>query len=197
MEHQDEYISILIAHEAPPLRLQPCGCGSGDNAIFICNNCHGAVMRCHRCILAMHRWMPLHRMKRWNGKYMEEVSLSTLGLITFFGHGGLACPMATPEQGLTVLHIDGLHTLTIAYCGCDTSLPHHLQIFDSKLFSASIDWPRSAFTFEVLRQYQIHHLEGKGSAHTHIHSLYRLTNDKGFGEIMVCLVTSVANISHS
>jgi len=133
----------------------------------------------------------------WNGKYMEEVSLSNLGLVTSLGHGGHVCPVATRTQELTVLHIDGFHTFVVAYCGCDPLLPHHLQLFDSKLFSASIDQPRSAFTFELLRQYQIHHLEGKGSAYTYIQSLYRLTNDKGFGELMVRLVTSPANTLRS
>jgi CxC2 like cysteine cluster associated with KDZ transposases len=120
---------------------------------------------------------------------MEEISLSKLGLVTFFGHGGEICPMVTQTYTLTILHIDGFHNISVGYCGCASALPPHLQLFDGRLFPASIDNPKTAFSFELLRQYQIHHLEGKGSAYSYIQSLYRLTNDEGLVEIPVRLIT--------
>jgi hypothetical protein len=185
MEYQEEYLSVLLSHEAPPLRLQSCHCRSGASAIFACSSCHGTSSHCGPCIISLHHWMPLHRIKKWNGSFMEEVSLSQLGLITFFGHGGALCPMVTQICMLTILHIDGFHNISVGYCGCGSSLPPHLQLFDGKLFSASIGTPKTAFTFELLRQYQIHHLEGKGSAYSYIRALYRLTNDEGLSEIPV------------
>jgi hypothetical protein len=119
---------------------------------------------------------------------MEEISLLKLGLVTSFGHNGDPCPTATLTYPLDVLHIDGFHRITIGYCACSPSLPLHLQLFDGKLFPASIDHPKTAFTFELLRHYQIHHLEGKGSAYTYIQSLYRLTNDEGLSDIPVRVV---------
>jgi len=115
---------------------------------------------------------------------MEETALSKLGLILYFGHEGSACPVATPRT-LSALHIDGFHSLSVAYCACESSPPPHLQLFNNKLFSASIDSPKTVFTFEVLRHFRIHHLESKGSAFSYIHSLYRLTNDEGSSEIPV------------
>ncbi|KIM27650.1 hypothetical protein M408DRAFT_24310 [Serendipita vermifera MAFF 305830] len=183
-EHQEEYLSILIDHEAPPLRYQLCGCGSGAVAVFDCNSCHGRSVHCKACILLIHQRMPFHRIKMWNGDFMEETSLSKLGLVMFFGHSGDMCPTATDAQELTVLHIDGFHNILASYCRCNTIAAFHLQLFEGKLFSASIDSPKSAFTFELLQHYRIHHLEGKGSAYTYIQSLYRLTNDEGLGEIL-------------
>jgi hypothetical protein len=116
---------------------------------------------------------------------MEEAALAKLGLIVYFGHGGSACPMATTTHTLSALHIDGFHALSIAFCACESSPPPHLQLFDNKLFSASIDSPKTVFTFELLRQFRIHHLESKESAYSYIHSLYRLTNDEGSPQIPV------------
>jgi hypothetical protein len=137
-------------------------------------------------MLNIHRGTPLHRIKRWNGRFMEETALSKLGLIIYFGHEGAACPMAMTTHTLAVLHIDGFHTFLVVFCACELSPPPHLQLFENKLFSASIDSPKTVFTFELLRHFRIHHLESKGSAFSYIQSLYRLTNDEGSSEIPVC-----------
>ena len=189
MLHREDYLSVLLSHEAPPFCRHPCTCGSGANAIFACNNCHGTSSHCGPCMLSLHHRMPLHRIKRWNGGFMEDISLSELGLVTVLGHRGHICPILTPTYMLTILHIDGFHNISVRYCGCDSSPSPHLQLFDGKLFSASIDNPKTAFTFELLQQYQIHHLEGKGSAYSYVQALYRLTNDEGSSEIPVCLVS--------
>jgi CxC2 like cysteine cluster associated with KDZ transposases len=110
---------------------------------------------------------------------MEEATLSKLGLIIYFGHEGSACPMATTTHSLSVLNIDGFHAFSVAFCACEASPPQHLQLFDNKLFAASINSPKTVFTFELLRHFRIYHLESKGSAFSYIHSLYRLTNDEG------------------
>lgn len=185
-------MSILLSHEALPSHSESCRCGSGAPAIYVCGNCHGVSSHCRECILSSHHRMPLHRIKRWNGKFMEEVSLSKLGLVTSFGHNGDPCPTATLTHPLDVLHIDGFHKITIGYCACSSSLPYHLQLFDGKLFPASIDQPKTVFTFELLCHYQIHHLEGKGSAYTYIQSLYRLTNDEGLSDIPVSVVSPLS-----
>ena len=187
MRYQDDYLSLLLAHESLRFGLYPCPCGSGDVASFSCSNCHGAYSHCERCIASIHSRMPLHRIRKWNGTFMEEVELSRLGLVVYFGHDGNPCPIAKTSHSLSTLHIDGYHTLLVAFCACESSQPPHLQLFDNKLFSASIDSPKTVFTFELLRHFRIHHLESKGSAYTYIQSLYRLTNDEGSGELPVCI----------
>jgi hypothetical protein len=56
-----------------------------------------------------------------------------------------------------------------------------------------MDQPKSAFTFEMLRQYHIHHLNGKTSAYNYIQALSRLTDDEGLVNIPVSLVSCVTN----
>jgi CxC2 like cysteine cluster associated with KDZ transposases len=184
MRHQDSYLALLLSHESLPHGPRPCTCGSDSPAIFVCDNCHGRSSLCERCTIGIHRGTPFHRVKRWNGRFMEETALSKLGLTLYFGHEGSACPVATMRT-LSALHIDGFHSLSVAFCTCESSPPFHLQLFNNKLFSASIDSPNTVFTFELLRHFRIHHLESKGSPFSYIHSLYRLTNDEGSPEIPV------------
>jgi hypothetical protein len=115
---------------------------------------------------------------------MEETALSKLGLNLYFGHEGSACLVATLRT-LSALHIDGFHSILVAFCACELSSPPHLQLFNNKLFPASIDSPKTVFTFELLCHFHIHHLESKGSPFSYIHSLYQLTNDEGSSEIPV------------
>ncbi|CAG8514362.1 11060_t:CDS:10, partial [Acaulospora colombiana] len=46
-------------------------------------------------------------------------------------------------------------------CGCDGHDPVDLQLFSLQLFPASTITPRTAFTFNVLEQFRLLHLEGK------------------------------------
>lgn len=172
-------MSVLLRHEAPPHRDDFCNCGSGEKAHYLCNNCHGAGSYCAQCILNRHRNIPLHRIKKWNGLFLENVSLKSLGLVTYFGHGGSACPKAEGASTLSILHIDGFHFILASFCRCSSAWTHDLQLFDGKLFSASLLLPKSAFTFELLDHFRINHLEGKISAYTYVQSLYRLTDDEG------------------
>ena len=47
----------------------------------------------------------------------------------------------------------------------------------AQLFPATIAQPTMAFTFRVLRQFHIHHLEGKESVHDFIGALRRLSDN--------------------
>lgn len=178
-EHESTYLSILLDHETLPFGPCLCACGSGHTAEFVCDNCCGKASHCKQCILATHSRMPLHRIRKWNGNFLEVTSLSSLGLSISFGHGGNACPVARATHTLAAFHIDGFHTISVVFCHCESSPAPHFQLFNNKLFPASFDNPKTVFTFELLRQFRIHHLEGKGSAYSYINSLYRLTNDAG------------------
>lgn len=182
---QEQYLSIFLDQEALPAGNIACTCGSGQTSSFRCSNCHGNTGYCSQCILHQHRHLPLHRIKQWNGFFLEDISLSKLGLVTFFGHGGDPCPSASIPTQLLVLHIDGFHEISVSFCRCESAEADDLQLFRLKLFASTVHTPKSAFTFDLLEHYRLHHLEGKASAHTYIQSLYRLTDDEGSSEVPV------------
>jgi len=47
----------------------------------------------------------------------------------------------------------------------------------AELFPATMNQPTTAFTFRVLRQFHLHHLEGKESAYDFIGALRRMSDN--------------------
>lgn len=185
LARQELYMEALLDQEAPPYIESLCCCGSGRPAYYICRNCHGNTSYCICCILEQHRQLPFHRIKGWNGSFLEDISLASQGLVTHFGHGGFACPSASTVSTLVTVHIDGFHHISVSFCQCESAEAQDIQLFRFKLFPASIHSPKSAFTFDVLEQYRLHHLEGKVSAYIYIQSLSRLTDDEGSPDLPV------------
>lgn len=196
LSRQEQYMSILLEQEVPPYVNHLCPCGSGKLASFRCNNCHGSASYCAGCMVQQHQFMPFHRIKRWNGFFLQDSSLSDLGLVVHFGHAGYTCPSTSAVHPLLVLHIDGFHHISGSFCECNTADTQDIQLFRFKLFPATIHSPKSAFTFEVLEQFRLHHLEGKVSSYIYIQSLHRLTNDEGSSELPVSRSTCVAISSY-
>lgn len=135
----------------------------------------------------MHRRNPLHRIKKWTNNFLEDASLSQLGLITYLGHNGAICPISTNPLSITVIHIDGSHKISVSFCQCHSATSPDLQLLESKLFPASTYSPRTVFTFEVLKAFSHLSFEGKISAYTYVQSLYRLTGSEILSEIPVCI----------
>lgn len=186
MSRQDQYLSILLEQEAYPRSSDLCTCGSLQAASYMCISCHGNIPYCAECTVRQHQFNPLHRIKKWNGFYFEDISLADLGLVTYLGHSGEACTHSTTPTPLLVVHTDGFHRISTSFCECPFATTFDLQLFHSRLFSATVYSPKTVFTFEVMEQYRIHHLEGKVSAYSYTQSLYRLTDDEGSEEIPVC-----------
>ncbi|CCA75643.1 hypothetical protein PIIN_09634 [Serendipita indica DSM 11827] len=176
------YLSALLELESLPYGPIPCACNSGEKGLFMCTNCF-TTPRCSQCIVISHLQTPFHKIKRWNGTHLQGSSLSDLGLVVQLGHRGYPCPMPAGARKLLVLHIDGFHALSVSLCGCDSSTTPDLQLFKSRMFSASIQNPKTAFTFDLLEHFRILNLESKGSANSYLSSLYRLTDLEGLSNI--------------
>ena len=55
--------------------------------------------------------------------------------------------------------------------------PHHIQLFRHGLFSASVIWPKTAFTFDVLDHFYMHAMECKTVGLNFFQKLRRFTNN--------------------
>lgn len=89
-----------------------------------------------------------------------------------------------------VLHTNGLHPVTIHYCGCEqlTVAGTRLQqLLRYELFPATIGEPTTCATFRMLDQFHILTLQGKLTGYDYYLSLEYLTSNTGLGLKFVSL----------
>ncbi|KAL4082105.1 hypothetical protein V8B97DRAFT_1856361, partial [Scleroderma yunnanense] len=70
LPHQQRYLSILLAMEAPSAPRICMSCG-GDG-IYRCRECAHWPVFCRSCCWAEHKLRPFHRVQQWNGTFFEE-----------------------------------------------------------------------------------------------------------------------------
>ncbi|KAJ7750610.1 hypothetical protein B0H16DRAFT_1272296, partial [Mycena metata] len=132
---RDGYLSKLLHSHAPrgnDADGSPCPGCSNKPRQFRCRQCFGGILYCRDCVLQRHRENPLHRLEYWNGRFFVKVSMAMLGLRIQMGHPPDS-PCPTPERGPTgfvVLHTNGIHEVTVDFCGCEHAFdagPHEQQ----------------------------------------------------------------------
>lgn len=78
---------------------------------------------------------------------------------------------------IVVVDVSGVHFRKIRYCACHDSEPFHMQLLNSNLFPATIETPRTAFTFAVLDDFIRDNLECGTSASNYYNKLRRITSN--------------------
>ncbi|KIN97248.1 hypothetical protein M404DRAFT_16790 [Pisolithus tinctorius Marx 270] len=114
-------------------------------------NCHGVTLSCQTCCLATHQCLPLHKIKKWNRKFFERVTLKQLGLIVQLGHEDMFC--YCPEHGhldFIIIDVNGIHPVNVNFCGCEQCMSHCQQLLQCGWYPATICNPRTACTRTVL-----------------------------------------------
>lgn len=87
---------------------------------------------------------------------------------------------------LTIVDITGVHFITINYCRCSGSLPNYRQLLESMLFPATLQQPRTAFTFNVLDDFILDNLECGTSGLNYFSKLRRVTSNVFPHLVQVC-----------
>ena len=86
------------------------------------------------------------------------------------------CP-PTGSDYLTVVDVTGIHFITVNYCTCAGSDPEYLQLLRSKLYPATLQMPRTAFTFTLLDDFLRDNLECGTSGMNYYSKLRRITSN--------------------
>ncbi|RXW11706.1 hypothetical protein EST38_g14149 [Candolleomyces aberdarensis] len=161
MGHVDHYLQALIALE-------------------------GREFLCSTCIVNSHGETPLHRIKFWNGTFLEKTSLKALGLRIQLGHSaGDPCPYpaAAPGDGFVIIDIDAIHSVNLDFCDCGkTADLNYVQLLQHQLYPATSDRPKSAATFRLLKFFEILQYESKLSAYEFHQAIARLTDNTSLEE---------------
>lgn len=94
------------------------------------------------------------------------------------GHSGHACAAPLPShKKFIVMEVNGFHLVNIDFCGCGLGAPPYVQLLRARLFPASPDRPRTAFTFNVLAMFHELTLQGKTNAYDFYRTILRETDN--------------------
>ena len=126
--------------------------------------------------------------QRWTGEYFDDTTLQQLGLKIQLGHEGEPCPFPCADTvAFTVVDTSGIHTVNVSFCDC-VGAPHRcVQLLRISWMPASIDHPKSAFTFDVLDTFHLLTLQGKTSAYDYYYSLAHKSDNTGLQNLKVTI----------
>lgn len=182
----ERLLNLMFSREVAPNTL--CRCGAAGSVR--CQECDHNRYSCRECLIEDHIRQPLHWVEEWNGQYFAKHSLSAIGGVFFFGHDGAICPHTpTSHQGkslsMTILHTNGVHSVHVSWCHCPGAGDRVDQLMKIGWFPATLNKPETAFTFKLLDEFQIHHLQSKKSAYDYFLALVRLTNGQFPSDVAV------------
>ncbi|KDQ05894.1 hypothetical protein BOTBODRAFT_122150 [Botryobasidium botryosum FD-172 SS1] len=176
--HFNDILSAMLTRECHPTPTAPCRCGAAANTW--CTECWESPFYCASCIVEQHRNLPFHRVEQWNGRFFERKELAALGLVIGLRHHGHLCTQAPSDRAttkFTIVHTNGVHNVTVAYCHCAPRTKDTDQLLLAGLFPGTFERPASAFTFAVLKEHHIHSLQSKKAAYDYFEALRRLTDN--------------------
>ncbi|KIP01466.1 hypothetical protein PHLGIDRAFT_80565, partial [Phlebiopsis gigantea 11061_1 CR5-6] len=181
--HRSEYLDELVrlkgrgdhASDGNGSAVHCTDCGSADG-VFRCTECFGRDLVCQGCCLTRHAQLPLHRLERWTGTHFAKESLHSLGYSLQLGHSrGMHC-ITRHKRMITVFHVNGLHQVTVYFCGCDHSAERRQQLLRCEWYPATPLDPETCATFDLLRLFHIQNLQGNITAYDFYHALEMRTD---------------------
>ncbi|KAG6819140.1 hypothetical protein H0H93_014961 [Arthromyces matolae] len=147
---------------------------------YRCLECFIPDLVCADCCVRRHQQQPLHTIEKYDGTFFSRSQLKDLGLVIQLGHVSLHCPQ--PEAGpsdFQILHSNGIHNVAIRYCGCERSLPRHIQLLRRAFYPSSQLRPKTCATFSLLRLLHNLALCSKASTYDFYRTLEVMTDNTG------------------
>ncbi len=166
---------------------QTCCCRKGQIEVQ-CEDCPGYQATCRQCWIKEHlRYMWWHWALVWNreGDFFQHYDFSCVlepAPVIQLGHHGDSCPNPTTPILLIHIHVNGIHTSRFGFCRCQAlpeGLPYkeevrHIrqtQLMQARLFPASAKRAGTAFSYPLMKMFQLQHLEGKVSVYDFVGAL--------------------------
>ncbi|EMD31060.1 hypothetical protein CERSUDRAFT_60542 [Gelatoporia subvermispora B] len=155
-------------------------------AKYRCQDCLGLQLQCRDCMCNHHQYIPLHRIQVWEDGFWDKSSLFDLGLELQLGHSSDPCPLPS-KTSTTLLAFDtsGIHKVCIRWCECSRShggAQLYTQLLRVQWYPASVDRPRTVFTFDALNTFHLLTLQGKLSLYDYYNGILKKANNTGLGK---------------
>jgi hypothetical protein len=189
-------LDLILEREADAQAGHDCSCSTGAKRTTRCLDCLCYKISCLDCFVSAHKNLPTHWAEVWNFEQgffvrhdiaMLRDDIASVNL----GHSGHPCPSSHATNILFhIVDTNGIHQTKIRFCTCEGFADRPDQLMHAELFPATMKQPTTAFTFRVLRQFHLQHLEGKVSAYDFIGALRRLTDSAFPQRVPVCLEVS-------
>ncbi|KAF9019901.1 hypothetical protein BDZ89DRAFT_1093800 [Hymenopellis radicata] len=127
------------------------------------SECLNLGLLCGICGVKHHKMLPLYWIERWNDTYYEHCTLHDLGLSVQLGHSAdSTCPQRySTSRDFTVLHNNGIHTISLFFCGCSFAPASYIQLLRVGWWPATPLEPRTALSFTLLRAFHYLNTLGK------------------------------------
>ncbi|KAJ7058639.1 hypothetical protein C8F01DRAFT_1255789 [Mycena amicta] len=110
--------------------------------------------------------------------HIRDKSPRSLNFIYQLGHHGGPCisPASSEPQNMVVIHVGGVFTLRVRFCGCAKVLgqDHITQLMSNGWYPATTIDPATCATFEALEQFRLLNVVGNLSAHNYVGTLERI-----------------------
>ena len=106
-------------------------------------------------------------------------SLCELGIIICLGHYSHPClnaPLGSTGHLTVIINTNNIHNIKVLYCCCASAPAEPFQLTPAGLFPSTIDQPKTAFTFTILDDFDVHALVSKKFAYDHFIALSKHTN---------------------
>ncbi|THU94988.1 hypothetical protein K435DRAFT_859998 [Dendrothele bispora CBS 962.96] len=175
-----ELTNLLLMHEANVEANEECSCGRGK-CLVSCQDCLFYETSCKHCFIDRHRCMPLHWARVWDLKcgFYRRHDISTLrdDYAIQLGHTSGTCRNPQKPVKFIITHSNGVHGTRVSFCECFGCGNRVHQLMRAKLFPGSAAEPISAFSFAVLKEYDIHSLQAKIGGYDYVFSLRRLSDN--------------------
>ncbi|KAK0499914.1 hypothetical protein EDD18DRAFT_1102134 [Armillaria luteobubalina] len=115
----------------------------------------------------------------WNGTFYSRITLQDMGLKVQLGHlSGKTCPYPRASgRSVVVIDVEGIHKINMLH---------------ARWFPATVEFPRTAVTFAVLRHFQMMSFMSKVSGYEYYQSLARLHDNTG--SLMLLVVGPVSGV---
>ncbi|KAF8994207.1 hypothetical protein BDZ89DRAFT_972414, partial [Hymenopellis radicata] len=111
----------------------------------------------------------------------NKVTLRSMGLRVYLGHDdGSRCfmPRVDPHP-IVVMHVTGLHEVSVRYCNCLESIPRRQQLLRFGWYPATVHQPKTCATLQLLDLFHGLTLNGKLSAYNFYKTLVYITDALG------------------
>lgn len=118
----------------------------------------------------------------WKDGHFQRTSLTALGLVVQLNHGTTRCSVPLRiHDPFVVIDMNGSHHLELQYCGCSkgSGIEKYQQLLRSAWYPASLDRPRTAFTFDLLDTYHKLTLQGKLNLYDFYRGILQKTDNCG------------------
>ncbi|KAF9536370.1 hypothetical protein CPC08DRAFT_652149 [Agrocybe pediades] len=148
---------------------------------YRCEECFIPDLVCQACCVRRHRVQPFHHIEQWDGIKFKRISLKMLGLKLQLNHSSTYCDNPVPcHENMLILHVNGIHDVSVQYCGCTRAIPHHIQLLRRRLYPASQLSVKACASFELLELLHKLALTTKASTYDFYRALEKLTTGLGY-----------------